>query len=245
MRSRPPAIGVPLLALLSFLSACDMLPGKPDPEHRYVRPAEVTDFDTLYGENCAGCHGDAERPAAAVALADPIYLAIAPAAAIRRATEDGVAGTAMPAFLESAGGPLSERQIEILVGGLHRRWAVADALADPPEYEAAGGDAERGAGVYATYCASCHGAGGRGGEKAGSVVDGSYLALVSDQGLRTIVLAGRPALGMPDFRGYLPGRPMSGDEISDVVAWLASQRPRYPGQPYARAAAAAVEEDTP
>jgi len=63
-------------------------------------------------------------------------------------------------------------------------------------------------------------------------VDGSYLALVSDQQLRTIVIAGWPELGSPDWRGDVEGRPMSAQDISDVVAWLSSQRPKFPGQPY-------------
>jgi hypothetical protein len=29
---------------------------------------------------------------------------------------------------------------------------------------------------------------------------------------------------------------MSTQEVSDVVAWLASQRPKFPGQPYSTAA---------
>ena len=94
------------------------------------------------------------------------------------------------------------------------------------------GDPQRGADVYRTYCSSCHGADGRGGSKASSIVDGSYLALVSDQQLRTIVIAGRPELGAPDWRGDVAGRPMSAQEVSDVVAWLSSQRPKFPGQPY-------------
>jgi len=63
-------------------------------------------------------------------------------------------------------------------------------------------------------------------------VDGSYLALVSDQQLRTIVIAGRPELGAPDWRADVEGSPMSAQEISDVVAWLSSQRSKFPGQPY-------------
>jgi mono/diheme cytochrome c family protein len=81
---------------------------------------------------------------------------------------------------------------------------------------------KRGATVYQTYCAKCHGPEGKGGETGGSVVDASYLALVSDQGLRTAVIAGRVDLGMPDWRGYVPGKPMTDQEISDVVAWMAS-----------------------
>jgi hypothetical protein len=63
-------------------------------------------------------------------------------------------------------------------------------------------------------------------------VNGSFLALVNDQELRTIVIAGRPELGAPDWRSDIPGKPMSPQDISDVVAWLASQRPKFPGQPF-------------
>jgi len=86
------------------------------------------------------------------------------------------------------------------------------------------GDRKRGAAVYETYCASCHGAGGRGGEKAGSIVAGSFLALVSNQSLRTMVIVGRPDLGAPDFSGNLPDAPCRRTKSSDVVAWLSAQR---------------------
>ena len=90
----------------------------------------------------------------------------------------------------------------------------------------------QGEAAYKTYCESCHGPGGRGGPKGSSITDDSFLALVSDQGLRTIVIAGRPELGAPDWRGNIPGKPMTDQEITDVVAWLASRRVQNPGQPY-------------
>ena len=74
--------------------------------------------------------------------------------------------------------------------------------------------------------------GGRGGPKGSAITNDSFLALVSDQGLRTIVITGRPELGAPDWRGNVPGKPMSDQEITDVVAWLASHRVQNPGQPY-------------
>jgi cytochrome c553 len=79
--------------------------------------------------------------------------------------------------------------------------------------------------VYGTYCASCHGADGNGGPKAGSIVNHAYLSLITNQGLRTIVIAGRPDFNAPDWRNNVPGHPMSDQEITDVVAWLDSQRP--------------------
>ena len=67
--------------------------------------------------------------------------------------------------------------------------------------------------------------------KIGSIVDGSYLALISDQGLRSITTAGRPDEGMPDWRSDA-GQPMTNQQITDIVAWLASKRVVNPGQPY-------------
>ena len=56
------------------------------------------------------------------------------------------------------------------------------------------------------------------------MIDPAYLALVSDQALRTAVIVGRSDLGMPDWRANISGRAMTAQEISDVVAWLASHR---------------------
>jgi cytochrome c oxidase cbb3-type subunit 3/ubiquinol-cytochrome c reductase cytochrome c subunit len=39
-------------------------------------------------------------------------------------------------------------------------------------------------------------------------------------------------LGAPDWRGNVPGHPMTDQEITDVVAWLATRRAQNPGQPY-------------
>src|SRR5438128_2169158 len=86
--------------------------------------------------------------------------------------------------------------------------------------------------LYAENCAGCHGAGGRGGPKGSPITNDSFLALVSDQGLRTIVIAGRPELGAPDWRTNVPGKPLSDQEVTDVVTWLASRRVQNPGQPY-------------
>jgi cytochrome c oxidase cbb3-type subunit III len=229
------AIGSALAILaIAVCVACSNSPGRPAPDSAVVPPDQIADFSLLYSQNCAGCHGAAGKGGAAVALANPVFLAIADDTVIRRTAASGVPGTPMPAFAQGAGGMLTDQQIDALVRGI-RSWAKLGALGDqiPPSYAAqAPGDPQLGADAYRTYCSSCHGVGGRGGSKASSIVDGSYLALTSDQQLRTIVIAGRPELGAPDWRGDVEGRPMSAQDISDVVAWLSSQRPQLPGQPY-------------
>ena len=229
------AIGSALAILaIAVCVACSNSPGRPAPGSAVVPPDQIADFSLLYSQNCAGCHGADGKGGAAIALANPVFLAVADDTVIRHTAASGVPGTPMPAFAQGAGGMLTDKQIDALVRGI-RSWAKLGALGDqiPPSYATqAPGDPQRGADAYRTYCSSCHGVGGRGGSKASSIIDGSYLALTSNQQLRTIVIAGRPELGAPDWRGDVEGRPMSAQDISDVVAWLSSQRPQLPGQPY-------------
>ncbi len=229
-----------ILASLLATTACGArgsAPGRPPADSQPIPPTKIMDFSFLYARNCAGCHGPDGKGGAAIGLGDPVYLAIADDATIRRVTADGVPGTTMPAFAQHSGGMLTDDQINVIIAGIRARWAKPDALrsADPPPYAAQRpGVPKHGAAVYSVYCSSCHGQDGRGG-RASSIVDGSYLGLVSDQNLRTNVIVGRPEMGAPDWRGDLPGKPMSPKDVSDVVAWLAAQRPQFPGQPYTSA----------
>jgi cytochrome c oxidase cbb3-type subunit 3 len=226
---RSPTIVLFALALLPMvIGGCNTSPGRPPADSESLRPNQVLAFDTLYHQNCAGCHGEQGRGGAAIALNSPVYLEIVDDATLRRVTAKGVPGTAMPAFAQSSGGMLTDKQIDAIVAGIRSRWSKKDSLpATPPAYSAAApGDPQHGSGVYGEYCASCHGVAGRGGSHAGSIVDDSFLNLVSDQYLRTIVIVGRPELGAPDWRGNVPGRPMSQQDVADVVAWLSSQRPK-------------------
>ena len=229
------AICVVLILASLGLSGCADAPGKPVPGDPPTIPSAISDFNVLYGQNCSGCHGVDGKGGAAIALANPVYLGIVDDATLRRVASDGISGTSMPAFAQSAGGLLTDEQIDAIVRGIRERWSKADALGGsvpPPYVSIESGDAARGSKVYATYCQSCHGVGGHGGQKASSIVDGAFLALLNDQELRTIVIAGRPELGAPDWRNDVPGQPMSAREVSDVVAWLGAQKPQFAGQPY-------------
>ena len=220
------------LAAILF-SGCGAPHGQPSKGSEVLAPNEILEFGTLYAENCAGCHGAEGRGGAAIALANPVYLAIADEAAIRKVIANGVRGTAMPAFARTAGGMLTDKQIDVITSGMRSRWTRPGILEGVhlPSYAAKStGSPQLGEVAYKTYCESCHGPGGRGGAKGSAITDDSFLALISGQGLRTIVITGRPELGAPDWLENVPGRPMAEQEITDVVAWLDSQRTKNSGQ---------------
>jgi mono/diheme cytochrome c family protein len=82
--------------------------------------------------------------------------------------------------------------------------------------------------VFARACADCHGERGRGGTSAGAINDPSFLALISDQALRRLIITGRSDLGMPDYAGA-DGRdpdfkPLTSQEVDDLVDLLAFWR---------------------
>jgi cytochrome c oxidase cbb3-type subunit 3 len=186
-----------------------------------IRPADIADFRALYSQNCSGCHGINGQGALTVGIGRPVYLAIADDTIIHTTIEQGRPGTPMPAFAQQAGGMLTDAQIDILVHGI-RAWANPGAFANtkPPAYAASEpGEARRGAEIFKVACAPCHGPQGRG---ARAIADPTYLALVSDQHLRTVIIVGMPNLGMPDWRSH--PKPLTGADVGDLVAWLAAQR---------------------
>jgi cytochrome c oxidase cbb3-type subunit III len=216
-----------VLAALLLLAGCSFR-GKPGPGPEVPRPDSVLNPEALFRENCAGCHGADGRDGAAMSLSDPVYLAIVDDDTLRNTISKGRKGTAMPAFAQQEGGMLTDEQINAIIHGMRARWGRPNVLSGatiPPYSASSPGNPQAGQAVYNTFCSSCHGPGSQGGPKAGSVTNPAYLSLVSDQGLRTFVICGRPDFNAPDWRTDLSGHPMSDQEISDVVAWLVAQRP--------------------
>jgi cytochrome c oxidase cbb3-type subunit 3/ubiquinol-cytochrome c reductase cytochrome c subunit len=196
------------------------------------------DFPTLYKQNCAACHGESGKNGAAISLNNPVYLAVAGEGVLQQAIARGGPGALMPPSAKSAGGSLTDAQVSVLAEGLVQGWGKPDLLAGqnaPPYLAALPANVAHGQEAFTTFCARCHGATGEGGSsgsgKLGSIVDPSYLALISDQGLRSITIAGRPDEGMPDWRSDA-AQPLTDQQTTDIVAWLASKRSTNPGQPY-------------
>jgi cytochrome c oxidase cbb3-type subunit 3 len=225
--------GLVLLATTA-LSGCHM-PGQPQPGPEVPRPEAVMSFAQLYGENCSGCHGADGRNGSAMELANPLYLAIIDDADLRNIISKGEKGTLMPGFGNAVGGSLTDEQVNAVVSGMRAKWAKPNVLSGmtAPSWKASQpADATRGAAVYAQACARCHGNTPQKPGPAGSILDGSFLALVNDQTIRTIVIAGRDDIGQPDWRNVMPGRALTDAEITDLSAWLIAQTPPHPGHPY-------------
>ncbi len=225
--------GYPFLSFISltlFMTSvgCHRRIGPPNDQEELMRPEKVVSFDRLYTQNCSACHGDNGSGGPALDLANPTYQALVDDESLRRWITSGVPGTEMPAFGESSGGFLTPQQVDTLVDGMRSRWAhAALKVPDMPTYSSnAIGNAEQGQQIFQGKCSSCHQ-----GEQQ-KITDTSYLALVSDQSLRTIVIAGRRDLAQPNFKQIQLGRPLTERDVSDIVAYLHSLRSETPGQPY-------------
>jgi cytochrome c oxidase cbb3-type subunit III len=245
--ARPRTLLVALAAALAALAGtgCQrVLNGPATDDAARIRPDQIHDFNLLYTRNCAGCHGPNGMNGPAIPIGNPEYLAMVSDDQLRKYTAEGEEGTQMPGFGHQVGGLLTDEQIAIIVKGIRAWGKPMPAGFNPPPYAASGpGDAAHGAQVYAQACASCHGSGAPGAPegKAGSVTNPTFLALLNDQSLRTIILAGRPDLGQPDWAHDIPGHPLSDSEITDVVAWIGSHRAPVPGQTHPDAAPGASE----
>ena len=230
-----------MAAVSAGVGGCRDASGRPGAHTVEVtRPDQVTDVTTLYAQNCAACHGRNGQSGAAISLNNPTYLAIAGVDNIQRITAAGVPNTTMPPFAQSQGGMLTDKQVVALVHGMVQTWGRSDALAGQmaPPYAASGqGNPAAGQQAFGRFCASCHGADGNGtklqnGSVTGSLLDSSFLALVTDQGLRSMILAGQVNGTPHNWRSYGP-QPMTDADVTNIVAWLASHRIATPGQPYA------------
>ncbi|HTX42595.1 MAG TPA: cytochrome c [Acidobacteriaceae bacterium] len=234
-----------ILACLAALSAgCERMPGYP-PEP-VARPSQISDFATLYSQNCSGCHGANGQNGPAMDLANPEYQALVDDATLRKWISGGMPGTEMPAFARSAGGMLTDAQVNALVAGMRARWLPSGFSAGPtpPPYAPMHpGDAMRGEQTYRARCSACHA------PSSQEITSPDYLARVGDQALRSIIIAGRPDIGQPDWQHLGPGGkaapPLSPQDVDDIVAYLASLRGPAPAAQNAMSSPAQPAPATP
>jgi cytochrome c oxidase cbb3-type subunit 3 len=184
---------------------------------------------TNYAENCSACHGANGVNGAARQLADANYLASVGRESLINITTNGVPGGFCPGSGPASLADWNPKQVADFVDGILEVWGKNGvALSIPWSVKlASAGNALNGQAVYAATCQSCHGAPNfKGVTASGSVTDPNYLRLITDQGLRSAILFGRPDRGMPGWSGPFPHQAadskLSSQEISDVVVFLRS-----------------------
>ncbi len=228
-----------LFPLALVLGGCQ-LPGYPKAGPP-VPPDQVTDFHTLFEKNCQACHGAGGQNGPAMDLANPEFQALVDDNTLRNIISNGLPGTQMPAWARSAGGMLTDQQINAIIAGMRKEWAKPNVFAGatPPPFlqnetgqsragqnqagQNQAGDVQHGQQVYQARCAGCHQGAAR--QQLTSPV---YLSLVSDQALRSIIIAGRPDIGQPDWQhdnaNGTAGQPLTGQNVTDIVTYLHSLR---------------------
>lgn len=223
MPTRPFILGIVPLALA--LAGCSGVPGTLR-ESPPARPEQVLDFRTLYNQNCRACHGEDGQNGPSMDLANPEFQALVDDNTLRNIISHGLIGTQMPAWSEQAGGMLTDQQINAIIAGMRKEWARPNAFAGatpPPYHQPAGGNAQHGQQLYQQRCSTCHQGNDR--QQPNSPV---YLSLVSDDVLRSIVIAGRPDFHQPDFLHVSAGngqlQALTPQDVTDIVAYLHAQR---------------------
>jgi cytochrome c oxidase cbb3-type subunit 3 len=227
----PPAALAVCLAWLVLLPGC----GRPKLSNRPVRPDDVRRFETLYSVHCSGCHGSDGAYGPAPPLNDALLLAIYTDEQLRNTINSGRHGYLMPAFAKAAGGKLVPDQVTVLVEGMRSRWAREELRGSLPAWipassggqpPARSGDAGAGRQTYTALCTSCHGDAAQGDQSAPN--SQTFLALISNQTLRRLLITGRPDLGMPNYAGmkdhWKKATPLDQSDVDNLLAYLASCR---------------------
>lgn len=185
-------------------------------------PLWAADGATLYAQNCAACHGDRGSGGIGVPLASANGLMSDDY--LRKTIRHGRPGRIMPSFAT-----LGEAEIEAIV-----RHVQSWSKTAPPRYAAARirGNEASGKRLFATHCASCHGAHGEGGQGTGVTLsrprdlpimppalhNPGFLASASDEMIRAILRKGIAGTPMVSFSAL----GLSTQDIDDVVAHVRS-----------------------
>jgi mono/diheme cytochrome c family protein len=182
----------------------------------------------IYAENCAVCHGlNGEGRVGATLAKD--WPSIRPDLATQATVAEGVPGTAMPAWSQQNGGPLTDEEIDAVTtfilswqtGGAPEITPRATATHHPPispvpEVE---GDPTEGARLYHENCAVCHGSDGQG--RIGATLSKNWSSIRPDLEIRSTIARGVEGTVMPAW-SQEQGGPLPEKEIDDIVAYIMS-----------------------
>ena len=168
-----------------------------------------------YLSQCSACHGSQGQGGIGPALNNRSVLKNTLDSVFFSVIRSGVPGTQMPAWSVDYGGPLTDEGVREVVAYL-RAWEPTAPEIQPAVFLPKPG---RGAVLFSSTCAICHGESGVGSERAPRLNDPQRLAALSDDWYREVIRNGRPAKGMPTW-----GTVLSPNQIEDIVAMIAAWR---------------------
>jgi mono/diheme cytochrome c family protein len=191
----------------------------------------AADGETVYGAFCAGCHGNdgaGRRLPGLVSfpsVANPDFLALVSNEFLAETVRSGRPGRRMPAWARDGG--LRPDEIEAVVSHVRALGGTAQEPDSRPR-RFVDASAERGAQVFASTCAGCHGATGEGGEGP-ALNNPVLLASATDTFLVETIARGRRGTVMPGFLTATPVRPaLARHDIEAVVAHLRALQGEVP-----------------
>lgn len=189
----------------------------------------------VYRDNCAVCHGEDGQGRVGATL-NQNWPSIRPDLTVRNVIVNGVPGSAMPAWSEANGGPLSEAQIDDVTYFI-LSWSAAGppAISLPaptpvptiqplPGVE---GNPTRGAELYAENCEMCHGPEGNG--RVGATLSRNWPSIRPDLTVRNVIATGIQGSAMPAWSDEYGG-PLNSQDIDDITAFVLSLGPLPGGE---------------
>jgi mono/diheme cytochrome c family protein len=185
----------------------------------------------IFDQDCAVCHGpNGEGRIGATLTKD--WPAIGTSERLKEIISDGVAGSFMPAWSQSNGGPLTDEEIDAVVALLiSRQTGDQSLLSDIPTptprppitpIPDVVGDPNSGAALFGENCVVCHGANGEG--RIGATLAKDWPAIRTDLRLKETISDGVSGSFMPAW-GQANGGPLSDGQIDDLVAFILSLQP--------------------
>ena len=180
------------------------------------------DGESLYGRNCASCHGEKGSGGIGVPLALPSFQASISDDYVRKTIQLGRPGRVMPAFTS-----LSLAEVDAIVRYV-RSWNKGSTVTF-----ATGrieGDPVRGKKLFGQYCAACHGEKGEGSKGTGvtfsrprdlaimapALHNPGFLAAASDSMIKTTLMKGREGTPMVSFLK----QGLREKDINDIVRYV-------------------------
>lgn len=182
----------------------------------------------LYVDNCALCHGVDGQGRVGASLES--FPGIQVSATIRQTISQGVPGSAMPAWGEANGGPLTEQDIADITAYIVSVFSGTEPLAPLPTYQPPvipplpniAGDPSAGAVVYQANCDVCHGEEGQG--WIGRTLAKEWPANQPAVYIAGLIRDGVSGSPMPAW-AISEGGPLTDEQIEDVTAYILSLSP--------------------